>query len=124
TKDTMYSALGAVMIFPNQDKIITRNTAIESFACSSFIPPQYLYFLKMHPELNIEILAGVFKGKELIKQVNTGVTLMDLLNKKNGVEPTLDLSDISPAKYVLRFGIKSKNYPVTHNSGKIQLIIR
>lgn len=124
TKDTMYSALGALKILTTQDKIITGNTATYTFPCRSFTPAQYLYFLKMHPELNVEILAGVFKGKELIKEVNTGIGLMDLLYKKYGFEASLDLSNIPSGKYVLRFGIKSKNYLVTHNSAKIQLIVR
>ena len=124
TRDSMYSALGAVTIFPSQDKIVTGSIANYTLVCRRFILPQYLYFLKMHPELNIEILAGVFKGKELIKEVNTGVSVMDLLYKKYGFEATLDLSNIPSGKYVLRFGIKSKNYLVTHNSGKIHLIVR
>jgi hypothetical protein len=124
TKDTMYSALGAVMIFPNQDKLITTTAGTLRFPCGRFIPPQYQYFLKMHPELNVGILAGIFKGKELIKEINTGATLTDLRDKKYGFEATLDLSSISPGKYVLQFGIKSKNYLVTHNSAKIQLIVR
>lgn len=124
TQDTMYSALGALKILTTQDKVITGNTATYSFPCRSFTPAQYLYFLKMHPELNVEILAGVFKGKELIKEVNTGIALMDLLYKKYGFKASLDLSNIPSGKYVLRFGIKSKNYLVTHNSAKIQLIVR
>ena len=124
TKDTMYSALGAVMIFPNHDKIVTNAAGTYRFPCSRFIPVHYQYFLKIHPELTVEILAGVFKGKQLLKEVNTGVTLMDLLDKKNSFEATVDLSNLSPGKYVLRFGIKSKDYLVTHNSAKIQLIVR
>jgi hypothetical protein len=71
------------------------------------------------PEFKTEIYAGVFNGKELIKEIKTGVAA----GKVGTIYLPLNFENIQPGKYVLRFGIKSKDYPVTHNSRNIQLTI-
>jgi hypothetical protein len=72
------------------------------------------------PEFKTEIYAGIFNGKELIKEINTGVAAGEV----GTIYLPLSFDNIPPGKYILRFGIKSKNYLVTHNSEKIDLIIK
>jgi len=80
-------------------------------------------FLNALPELKTELLAGVFKGKDLIKEIRTGITAQQIIPGADFYVP-LNLDNLVPGKYVVRLGIKSKNYLVTHNSGEIKLIVR
>ena len=80
-------------------------------------------FLSAVPELKTEVFAGVFKGKDLVKEIKTGFTAQQIIPGAVFTIP-LDFENLVPGKYVLRFGIRSKNYLVTHNSENIQLIVQ
>jgi hypothetical protein len=87
------------------------------------MPYRYGMFLEALPELKTELFAGVFKEKDLVKEIKTGITAQKI-NPGAELHVPLDFENILPGKYVLRFGIKSKDYLVTHNSIDIELIIR
>ena len=123
TMDTMYSALGEIRIAPGQNKIILNEKKILSFFCRGYASQHYSNFLKEHQELKPEVFAALLNNKEIIKEVNTGITFPQIIDSKRRFNVQIDLSDIPPGKYVIRLGIKSKNYLVTHNSGKIELIV-
>jgi hypothetical protein len=120
--DENFAALGEIKIIADKKKIETAGKINLPVKCSSIIPDNYLLFLNQHSELKTELLAGIFKGKELVKQINTGITAQQLANLAS-FEVMLNLENISAGEYDLRFAIKSKGYPPTHNSNNINLKI-
>ena len=121
--DSVFAVLGKIKIMPGQKDIETVGKKNFSLHCSSIIPNQYLLFLNQYPALKTELLAGVFKEKELIKEINTGITAQQL-TKMGDFEVLLNLENIPSGKYKVRFGIRTNNYPPTHNSDNINLLIR
>jgi hypothetical protein len=86
-------------------------------------PIEYLYFLQTHPGIKTQLVAGIFNGKELVKEIKTGITAEQMVNQSEPFDISLNLNDIkSGLNYVIRLGIQSKNYPPTHNSEKIELV--
>ncbi|TAL43768.1 MAG: hypothetical protein EPN92_09695, partial [Chitinophagaceae bacterium] len=118
--DSSFSALGRITIIPTQTDFSNRNTEI---LFTRNMSRWYLSFLFSKPELKTELIVGFFNGKNLVKEIYTGIKAQDLFEVKN-YTLTLNLADLPPGKYFLRFGFKSKDYPPTHNSEKIDLTIR
>ena len=123
TMDSMYAGLGTIQIIPSTKTILTSESKRVLFQCRSRTPYRYGMFLDALPELKTELLAGVFKGKGLIKEIRTGIPAQKIVSVAD-FTVLLDFENIVPGKYVLRFGFRSKNYLVTHNSENIELIIQ
>lgn len=121
--DHLFPALGEIKIIAEQRNIKSALNKKLILRCNSIIPGQYLTFLNQHPELKTELLAGVFKGKELIKEINTGITAQQL-TPSSEFNVLLDLENIPAGRYDLRFGIRSNGYPPTHNSSNLKLSIQ
>jgi hypothetical protein len=121
--DTLYAALGKIEIVPAQKKIEIGHIKSISLTCNRNITTQYLNFLKEYPEIKTKLIAGVFKAKVLIREITTDITAQYIAGQDAFVVP-LHFDDIPPGRYVLRFGLQSKNYSPTHNSENIDLIIR
>lgn len=121
--DHLFAALGEIKIIPHQKNIESVLNKKITLRCSSVIPNQYLSFLTQHPELKTELLAGVFKGKELVKEVKTSITAQQLTRLAE-FDVLLDLKSIPAGKYDLRFAISSNGYPPTHNSNNLKLSIQ
>lgn len=122
TMDSMYAALGAIQIIPSKRSIEIGENKMILFQCNSSIPDRYGMFLNAVPELKTAVCVGIFKGKELVKEIKTELTAQKIIPGVLFNIP-LDFRNIAPERYTLRLGIKSKNYFVTHNSEKIELII-
>lgn len=118
--DSSFSALAEVRIVPEKTNFMNGKFDI---TFSRQMSRWYFSFLVSHPELKTELIAGIFKGKELVKEIHTGLRARELLGPKEYFL-SLNLSGISPGKYALRFGLVSKDYPPTHNSENIGLLIR
>lgn len=117
TLDSMYAALGNIKLIPGSKdpgeidyNFITINFISE---CSA----QYRDFLRSNPDINTEIIAGVFNGKNLLKEYKTGITAQLLVEKAGPFE--ILLTDLPKGGKEIRLGIKSKNYRPTHNSETI-----
>lgn len=121
TSDSSYSALGGIELIPGEKKIILDPARIASIKCEVTIPNQYLNFLRSHPELRSELFAGIFKGKEMVKEINMKLTAHQIARTTGNLDLIIDFTTLSPGKYILRFGIKVKDYPITHNSEKIEV---
>jgi hypothetical protein len=122
--DTMYSALGDIEIIPGQMKIDIADTKKIILKCKRKISRWYWSFLWNHKDLKTGLVAGVFKGKEMLKELNTGITAQQVANSFDGFDVLLNFENIPAGKYVLRLGIQSKNYLPTHNSENIDVEIR
>ena len=125
TMDSMYAGLGGIEIIPDRNSIMAEEIDPDFIVLtvSAQIPQHYLSFIKSHPGINTALVAGIFHGKELIKEFDLGITAQQICNWKEPVRVFLDLKDIPPADIdELRFAIRSKNYLATHNSETISLI--
>jgi hypothetical protein len=123
TTDPMYAGLAAIQIIPPAKRISVSKPKRILFRCNATMPYRYRMFLDAWPELRTELFAGIFNEKELVKEMKTGIGAQAIIPDADLHVP-LDLENIPPGKYVLRLGIQSKNYLVTHNSNSIELIIR
>lgn len=123
TKDTLYAGMGKLNILVN-NKIILDNKKTGSLYCFNFPAQPHMSFLDQHREIKVELYYAVFSGKKMIKEVNTGITFPEIGSWKTSFRVPLDLNNVPSGNYDLRLGIKSKNYPITHNSGKIELVIK
>lgn len=123
TKDTMYTAMGGLNILAN-NKISLDSKGVGTLYCFNYPAQPYMSFIGFHPEIQIKLFYAIFNGKEMIKEINTGITYPEIGTWKTSFHIPIDLSDIPTGKYVLRLGVKSKNYPITHNSGRVDLIIK
>ena len=118
--DSSFSTLSKIRIIP--EKIRSLNGTLD-INYTTQMPGRYFSFLSLQPGLRTELVAGVFKEKELVKEINTGISAQEFLEQKK-YSLSLNLSGLSSGKYVLRLGIKSKKYSPTHNSEKIEFEIR
>ena len=121
--NTVFAGLAGIKIIPEQKSIETKANAVLTISSGIIISKPYILFLKQQPNLKTELLAGVFKGKNIIKELSTGISAYQLAASEN-VIVVLDLGNIPSGEYSLRFSIQSKDYPPGHNSDKIKLRIR
>ncbi|MEO7983005.1 MAG: glycosyltransferase family 39 protein [Bacteroidota bacterium] len=87
---------------------------------TAVMPRQYRDFIIDHPDLQPNIIVGLFNKKGWIKDLPVLLTLPDLLQNKVDV---LISPEAPKGKYYLRFAIGIGFYNPTHNSDKIELII-
>lgn len=123
--DTMYAALGGMKLEignrylpkPGTDSIFP------TIRITSRIPELYKSFVRNHPEIHSELLIGVFKGKELVKELRMGITGQQLADQLNAFEISI-APGIPKGKYSVRCAIESNGYLPTHNSNSVDIIIK
>lgn len=120
--DSSYRALGELHIIPEQNRIVLGENKSIHIKCRSKIPDKYKNHLLENSEQSSEILAVIFKGKNIVHEIKTGIQPEFLAHNKQFAFH-LDLSAIPQGHYDLRFAIKTGNYLPTHNSDKIRLEI-
>lgn len=122
--DAQYAALGGIQLLTAQKKIEANNKNPFALVCRRKITAAYISFLQANENIETELLAGVFLGKKLIAEIPTGITARQIAAAENTLTVPLHFEHIPPGNYLLRLSIRSKNYPPTHNSEKIELEIR
>src|SRR4029078_8716492 len=119
TLDTLYAGLGQIKIIPDRNNVLPDNLTSIYFILnvSSQVPGEYLRFIKNHPEIHTNLVVGVFKGKNLIKEIDLKQTAQQISEWKEPFLVKIPINVIGPIlPDALRFSIRSKNYPPTHNS--------
>ncbi len=86
---------------------------------TSEMPENYRSFLQTHSDIQTELVAGVFNGKDLLKEYKTGITAQEIAKKES---IRIQLTNLPKGGNEVRFGIRSKNYLPTHNSKPIHVI--
>ena len=121
--DSLYAGLGQIKIIPDRTSITAGelSSGFISLRLTAQIPAAYLSFIQAHPEIPTELVAGAFNGKDLVKEFNLTETAIQIAKWKEPFRFVLDIRNLPNTANVLRFGIRVKNYLVTHNSEKIQL---
>jgi hypothetical protein len=114
--DSTYAALGSIKIIPDK-KIVLPDHNFFTMKITIQIPEQYQNFLKAHPDMETELIVGVFNEKDLLKEYKTGITAHQMTKQTKPFE--IQLMSLPKSSNEIRFGIKSKNYLTTHNSETI-----
>lgn len=86
------------------------------------IPDHYKNFIRSHPSNLDTIRIGVFNSNAWVKDLYPAVTLQQLLS-----QPAIDFSidpGLPPGKYKLRIALSRSDLNPTHNSDKIELVIK
>jgi hypothetical protein len=120
TFDSIYAALGSVKIIPGEKNVTLYNNSL-AIKITPDIPVNYRSFLQTNSEIQTELVAGVFNGKDLLKEYKTGITAQQMaqLNKPFQI---IQLTNLPKGGKEIRFGIRSKNYLPTHNSETLHII--
>ena len=118
SSDSMYAALGAIKIMPGEKSIIPYNNSLATIITPE-MPENYRSFLQTHADIQTELLAGVFNGKDLLKEYKTGITAQEMA--KQNMSFQIQLTNLPKGGNEIRFGISSKNYLPTHNSKSIHV---
>jgi len=122
--DSLFSALGKIEITTEKKKVIVEKELKSlQLKCRRNISRQYLFFLLEHPEIKAELIAAVFNKKGWLRDYTTGITAHQVA-EKTAFDVSLDMHDLPAGKYILLFAIRSEKYPPTHNSEKIEIVIR
>ncbi|MBC7874264.1 MAG: hypothetical protein H7Y01_09730, partial [Ferruginibacter sp.] len=86
------------------------------------MPPLYHVFIKNNPVLNDTTVIAVFNKAGWIKDIPTQLRL-SAMNESQEVEVRCN-TGLVKGKYFLRFAIRSGYYYPTHNSDKIELVVK
>ena len=109
-----------VRVLPEKPVVVQGDSL--TLRCWFDIPPLYGAFIKNHPPVNDTIRIGVFTGKKWIKDIFTGLSLRQI-NERPQAELRFN-PGITKGKYEMRFAINTGIYTPTHNSDKIELVIK
>ena len=123
--DTMYAALGGMKLDLDNRYIqqAGSDSVFPTIRITPVIPEQYSTFVRNHPGMHTELLLGVFKGKELVKEFRLGITAKQLVDQLNPFEASI-APRFPKGKYTVRAAIESNSYFPTHNSNSIDIIIK
>jgi hypothetical protein len=112
--DSMYAALGGIRMIIKQ-KSIDLDSAYVTINITPQVPKEYQSFLQSHPDINGTLLIGIFKGKDIVKELNLEITAQEIA-KQTSSFPISIARRLPRGRYDIRLGIKAKNYLTTHNS--------
>ena len=112
--DSMYAALGGIR-FVIKQKSIDLDSAYITINITPQVPAEYQNFLQTHHDINGMLFVGIFKGKNIIKELNLEITAQEITKQNSSF--TISIARRLPrGSYDIRLGIKAKNYLITHNS--------
>ena len=117
--DSAYAALGAVKIIPGEKSVTLYNDSLTT-RITPEMPESYRRFLQTHSDIQTELVAGVFNGKDLLREYKTGITAQQIAKQNSSFQ--IQLTNLPKGGNEVRFGIRSKNYLPTHNSETIHVI--
>lgn len=123
--DTMYAGLGGMKL-EIKDRHLPKpgtDSIFPTIRITPRIPGLYKSFVRNHPEIHSELLIGIFKGKELVKEFRLGISGQQLADQSNPFEISL-APGLPKGKYRVRCAIESNGYLPTHNSNSVDIIIK
>lgn len=118
TLDTMYAGLGGIKIIPDK-KTFMPDYNFLNIKIITQIPGQYRRFLQAHPDIETELIVGIFDEKNILKEYKTGITAQQMIQQPIPFE--IKLMSLPKSSGEIRFGIRSKQYLTTHNSETIHI---
>jgi Dolichyl-phosphate-mannose-protein mannosyltransferase len=116
--DSMYAALGNIKIIPGEKSVIAYNNSL-TIKITPEMTENYRNFLQTHSEIQTELVAGIFNGKNFLREYQTEITAQQIAKQNKSFQ--IQLTNLPKGDNEIRFGIRSKNYLVTHNSETIHV---
>jgi len=117
--DSIYAALGGIRMMIKQMSIDLDSTYV-TINITPQVPEEYQNFLQSHPDINGMLFVGVFKGKDLVKELNLEISARQITKQRSSFDISI-ARHLPPRRYDIRLGIKAKNYFITHNSETIHV---
>ncbi len=118
--DSSFSPMGKMTVHPQSYRYSIHNGETLPMKIHASFPEVYRKYLDSHPSLPSELVLGVMKGKDEIKEIETGVTVYQLITG-NSLAIVADTKDLPVGDYSMRFTIRLKNYLEGHNSANMRL---
>ncbi|HEU5168110.1 MAG TPA: glycosyltransferase family 39 protein [Chitinophagaceae bacterium] len=116
--DSTYAALGGIKLIVEQKRIGKADSVLFIFKITPQVPVEYRNFLQSHSSISTDLLIGIFSGKNMIREIKTGITAQQIANQRTPFDISIP-RDLPVTNYEIRLGIKTKNYLTTHNSETI-----
>jgi hypothetical protein len=120
--DSSYISLGKVSLDPEKTRYTIKKGETLALKLHPFFPHPYDSIVASAPGLQTQLVVGISKQRIKIKEIETGFTAHQLLNKKE-IIVNAGTSDVPPGKYIITSGIRVKNYNITHNSVRATLVV-
>jgi hypothetical protein len=114
TYDSMYSALGGIKMMIKQ-KSIDIDSAYVTISITPQVPEEYYNFLRSHHDINGMLFVGIFKGRDIVKELNLEITAQEIVKQESPFAISIPRR-LPHGNYDIGLGIKAKNYLITHNS--------
>jgi hypothetical protein len=116
--DSNYAALGKIKLQIDQENIGKANSVLIILKVTPQLPEEYINLLQSHSDITTELLIGIFSGKSIVTEIKTGITAQQMAKQRTSFDLSIPRNLIL-RNYEIRLGIKTKNYPTTHNSETI-----
>jgi len=120
--DSSFVSFAKIRISAVPKNIIAKEEEKILLNCRFEIPETYSSYIRSHPILNDTTKIGVFNKNGWIKDNYTGFSLHQA-NEQHEIILQI-VPALPPGKYYLLFSINSGYYIPTHNSNKIELLIK
>ena len=119
--DSSFHSFAKVFITPTQTNYVMQENDSLEIEITAFLPLHYQQYLDAHKEIDQLVIIGVFRERDLVKNIDTKLTIQQLKNKPDQVIRLA--TGLPKGEYILRFAIGSDSGLFTHNSEKIKLKI-
>ena len=120
--DSSYASFAKINIETVPERFVLQEGTELTMRCRFRIPPLYSSYINTHGIKNDTIRIGFFNSLRWVRDIFTPLTLKQI-NEAREVE--LRISPGLPrGKYYMRFAINTGIYTPTHNSDKIELVVK
>ncbi len=119
--DPAFASFAKVKFIPSEKIIRVKENSAFSIDIHTELPPEYYSYIISHPELKIEIVAGIFDKYGWVEDLPVSSSLVGLVQKPSQLHlaPDLPRGNYYLIFSILHIGIVT----ATHNSEKIKLVI-
>ena len=119
--DSAFASFAKVKFIPSERIIKTKENSTFSIDIHPELPSKFYDYIASHPELKIEMVAGVFDKYGWVEDLPVSNSLKDLVQKPAELHFN---SELPKGNYYLTFSILNiGTVTETHNSEKIKIVI-
>jgi hypothetical protein len=122
SEESNFHSFAKVLVHPEFDSYVVDSGAGVTLNFTVHFPSLYRDYLQQHPQSDEPVIIGLFKGKERIKDINTGYTVYNLL--QTSIQKIEIFPGLKPGKYFLLFAVATSTNLFTANSRKIWITIK
>jgi Dolichyl-phosphate-mannose-protein mannosyltransferase len=90
--------------------------------CRYIIPDNFISLIKNNPSLRDTTRIGIFNNNKWVADAYSSVRLSEMVDKGKGI--LIFRPGVPKGKYIIRLAVNQGIYKATHNSGKIELVVK